>query len=52
MTRLPIKEIVFKETVVALHQWGSCTQTFGFINELINVNWPPYRDSKGWGFDN
>ena len=22
-------------------------QKFGFINGVDNVNWPPYRDSKG-----
>ena len=37
--------VVSKETVV-LRRWGSSIQKFGFINEVDNVNWPPYRDSK------
>ena len=41
------KGVVSKETVV-LHRWGSCTQEFGFINGVDDVNWPPYRDSKSW----
>ena len=38
--------VVSKETVV-LRRWGSSIQKFGFINGVDNVNWPPYRDSKG-----
>ena len=39
------EEVVSKKTVV-LRRWGSSIQKFGFINEVDNVNWPPYRDSK------
>ena len=45
-----IKGVVSKETVV-LRQWRSCTQEFGFVNGVDNVNWPPYRDSKSWRFE-
>ena len=40
------KGVVSKETVM-LRRWGSSIQKFGFINGVDNVNWPPYRDSKG-----
>lgn len=26
---------------MALHQWGSESQKFGFINKVEKVNWPP-----------
>ena len=42
-----IKGVVSKETMV-LRRWGSCTQEFGFVNGIDNVNWPPHRDSKSW----
>ena len=32
-----IKGVVFTEIVV-LRRWGSCTQEFGFINGVDNVN--------------
>ena len=46
-TRLSIemKGVVSKENVV-LRRWGCSIQKFSFINEVDNVNWPPYRDSK------
>ena len=42
--------VLSKETVV-LRRCGSSIQTFGFINGVDRVNWPPYRDSKSLRFE-
>ena len=31
---------------MVLSRWGGITRSFGFINQVDNVNWPPKKDSK------
>ena len=46
-TILKCRETVkVKECTAHVRRWGSSIQKFGFINNVDNVNWPPYRDSK------
>ena len=40
-----VTAVEFYSSVIEFHKYITL-KSFGFINGVANVNWPPYRDSK------